>query len=357
MSTETESGLFIINAIKNFFVGGTETEGGGAIISNLKSLINNHPVYNPNHVPDVNNIVVPSRAQLLETETFNNFQNGGYNNNNVIKGIRSQNSYNENDNLSDSLSEMYGGKRDKPSPADELHDEAVNYLKDDLKLSPLEARAYKSIAYRHIKDTKPELTGLERAKEMLSLVKSDNFLDSYKDKLDETMKIIEARDEERSQRTQSSEEPKPEEEPKSEDAPKRKKSRRSSRRLSKKYQKGGNNYSETSIDQAFTESNANVPYYNEYREMKAKYLQSKLQQNGGGFSETSIDQRHTESNANVPYYNEYRAMKFKYLQSKLQQNGGASNNNNLVFNSLNELQSYVNNNLNGADAKYQLNII
>ena len=49
-------------------------------------------------------------------------------------------------------------------------------------------------------------------------------------------------------------------------------------------------------------------------------------------------------------------MKAKYLQSKLKQNGGASNNN-LVFNSLNDLQSYVNNNLNGTDAKYQLNII
>ena len=343
MATETETGNFIINAIKNFFVGGTETEGGSAIVSNLKSLVDAHPVYNPNHVPDINNIVVPSRAQLLETETFNNFQNGG-NIRDIIKGIRSQNSFDENeDSLSDNMSEMYGGKRDKPSPADELHDEAVNFLKDDLKLSPLEARAYKSIAYRHIKDTKPELTGLERAKEMLSLVKSDNFLDNYKDKLDETMKIIEARDEERSQRTQSSEEPKSEEE-----KPKRK--------SSKKSQKGGDDFSETSIDQAFTESNANLPYYNEYRAMKVKYLQSKLNQNGGGYSETSVDQRHTESNANVPYYNEYRLMKAKYLQSKLKQNGGASNNN-LVFNSLNDLQSYVNNNLNGTDAKYQLNII
>jgi len=301
MATETETGNFIINAIKNFFVGGTETEGGSAIVSNLKSLVDAHPVYNPNHVPDINNIVVPSRAQLLETETFNNFQNGG-NIRDIIKGIRTQNSFDENeDNLSDTMSEMYGGKRDKPSPADELHDEAVNYLKDDLKLSPLEARAYKSIAYRHIKESKPELTGLERAKEMLSLVKSDNFLDNYKDKLDETMKIIEARDEERSQRTQSSEEPKSEEE-------------------------------------------------------KPKRKSSKKSQQGGAFSETSIDQAFTESNANVPYYNEYRAMKAKYLQSKLQQNGGASNNN-LVFNSLNDLQSYVNNNLNGTDAKYQLNII
>lgn len=301
MATETETGNFIINAIKNFFVGGTETESS-AIISNLKSLIDAHPVYNPNHVPDINNIVAPSRAQLLDTEIFNNFQKGGYNNN-QIKGIRSQNSFDDDENLSDNMSEMYGGKRDKPSPADELHDEAVNYLKDDLKLSPLEARAYKSIAYRHIKETKTGLTGLERAKEMLSLVKSDNFLDNYKDKLDETMKIIETRDEERSQRTQSSEEEKP------------KKSSKKSRR-SRNYQMGGNDFSETSIDQQFTESNANVPYYNEYRAMKAKYL-----------------------------------------QSKLQQNGGASNNNNLVFNSLTELQSYVNNNLNNTSAKFQLNII
>ena len=302
MATETETGNFIINAIKNFFVGGTETESS-AIISNLKSLIDAHPVYNPNHVPDINNIVAPSRAQLLDTEIFNNFQKGGYNNNNQIKGIRSQNSFDDDDeNLSDNMSEMYGGKRDKPSPADELHDEAVNYLKDDLKLSPLEARAYKSIAYRHIKETKPELNGLKRATEMLSLVKSDNFLNDYKDKLDETMEIIEARDEERSQKNQSSEGSNSEEE-----KPKRK--------SSKKSQKGGNDFSETSVDLAFTESNANVPYYNEYRDMKAKYLQSKLQQNGG------------------------------------------ASNNNLVFNSLKELQSYVNNNLNNTHAKFQLNII
>jgi hypothetical protein len=299
MATETETGYSLINAIKNFFVGGTETEGGSAIVANLKTLVDNtHPVYSPNNVPSVDNIVVPTRAQLLETETFNGLVGGE-----MIKGVRSNNSFHEDDeDLSDNLSEMYGGKRDKPSPADELHDEAVNYLKDDLKLSPLEARAYKSIAYRHIKESKPELTGLERAKEMLSLVKSDNFLDNYKDKLDETMKIIEARDEERSQRTQSSEEPKSEEE-----KPKRK--------SSKKSQKGGDDFSETSVDQQFTESNANVPYYNEYRAMKAKYLQSKLNQNGG------------------------------------------ASNNNLVFNSLNELQSYVNNNLSNTSAKFQLNII
>jgi hypothetical protein len=313
MATETETGNFIINAIKNFFGGGTETEGN-AIISNLKSLIDAHPVYNPNHVPDINNIVAPSRAQLLDTEIFNNFQKGGYDNDNQIKGIRSQNSFDDDDNLSDNMSEMYGGKRDKQSPADELHDEALNYLKDDLKLLPLEARAYKSIAYRHIKETKPELNGLKRATEMLSLVKSDNFLNDFKDKLDETMKIIETRDEERSQRTQSSEEPKR----KSSNKSRRSRSSRSSNksRRSREYQMGGDNFSETSADQPFTESNANVPYYNEYRAMKADYLQSKLQQNGGN-----------------------------------------SNNNNLVFNSLNELQSYVNNNLNNTSAKYQLNII
>jgi len=205
------------------------------IINNLQNLINSnntiHPSYNPQYIP--------TREELMVTESFDNFmQNGGYRSN-VIKGIREENNINslteESELFSDNQSEMYGGRRDKPSPADEFHQEAVNYLKDDLKLSPLEARAYKSLAYNHIKNKNPELSGLERAKLMLSLVKSDKFLDEFKNKLDETMKIIEERDAEREKRlSESPEKPQEPEESEKSTKSKKPKSRRTSRKSSRK---------------------------------------------------------------------------------------------------------------------------
>ena len=101
---------------------------------------------------------------------------------------------------------MYGGKRNKPSPSDVLHQDAVDYLKNDLKLSPLEARAYKSLAYRYIKEKNPDSTSIERSKLMISLIKSDNFLDEFKDKLDETIKIIENIDSEKRAKEEKTEE-------------------------------------------------------------------------------------------------------------------------------------------------------
>jgi hypothetical protein len=118
-------------------------------------------------------------------------QNGGKN---IIKGIRYEN---VSANNSESSSEMYGGKKNKPSQGNLLHQEAVDYLKNDLNLSPLEARAYKAMAYRHIKEKYPDATNLERSKLLLSLVKSENFLDEYKEKLDSTIKILESIDSEK----------------------------------------------------------------------------------------------------------------------------------------------------------------
>ena len=92
---------------------------------------------------------------------------------------------------------MYGGKKNKQSQSDLLHQESVDYLKNDLKLSPLEARAYKALAYRYIKEKYPDATSLERAKIMLSTVKSENFLDEFKEKLDSTIKILESIDSEK----------------------------------------------------------------------------------------------------------------------------------------------------------------
>jgi hypothetical protein len=159
----------------------------------LRSLILNSteeavPVYNPNYIP--------SRDELLHTETLNTLlQNGG---NTQIKGLRYENNLSEvNSSSLSSMSEMYGGKRNKPSISDKLHQDAVDYLKNDLKLYPLEARAYKSLAYRFIKEKHPDATSAERSKLMISLIKSDSFLDEFKDKLDETIKILENIDSEK----------------------------------------------------------------------------------------------------------------------------------------------------------------
>lgn len=166
--------------IRHLFTSDTESDGD-SIINSLKILHNQYPVYNPNYIPSIHELI----------------QNGGLSNKNIIKGIR----YENKDNISvNSSSEMYGGKKNKPSQADLLHQEAVDYLKNDLNLSPLEARAYKALAYRHIKEKYLDSTNLERAKIMLSTVKSENFLDEYKEKLDSTIKILESIDSEKAKK-------------------------------------------------------------------------------------------------------------------------------------------------------------
>lgn len=137
---------------------------------------------------------IPTRKEILSIDTETFLQNGG--SKNQIKGVR----YLSENEDSDNNSEMYGGKKNKPSPSDQYHQESVNYLKDDLQLSPLEARAYKSLAYRYIKENNSTSTSLEKAKLMLALVKSENFLNEFKNKLDETMKIIESIDSEKEKR-------------------------------------------------------------------------------------------------------------------------------------------------------------
>ena len=102
-------------------------------------------------------LYIPTRNELLNTESLDSFlQNGGKPvNQKIIKGLRYENNthnedYNDKTDTEES-EEMYGGKKNKLSPVDEFHQDAINYLKDDLQLSPLEARAYKSLAYRYIK--------------------------------------------------------------------------------------------------------------------------------------------------------------------------------------------------------------
>jgi hypothetical protein len=230
-------------------------------------------------------------------------------------------------------SEMYGG-RNKPSPGDEFHQSAIEYLKTDLKLSEIEARAYKSIAYRKIKEMNPEANHLERAKLMLEMVKSKNFVKENKDKLAEVVKILENLDAEKANKNNETE-----------NKTTRRSSglRKSSRKGSRKSQRGGN-LSETSVDINYTESRANIPFYNEYHAMKMQYLQEKNNKlTGGNLSETSVDVNYTESNVNVPYYNEYRAMKAQYLQTKNKQSGGGRI---LSFNSVESLQNFLQDNQN-----------
>ena len=193
----------IFSNLRSLFIGddsdsNLSSEGDG-IISNLKSLnVKNdeQPVYNPKYVH--------TREELLHTETLNSLlQNGGTT---QIKGLRYENKLSELSSSISSISEMYGGRKNKPSASDALHQESVDYLKNDLKLSPLEARAYKSLAYRYVKEKHPDATSIERSKIMLSLVKSENFLDEFKEKLDETMKIIENIDSEKAKKSENSEE-------------------------------------------------------------------------------------------------------------------------------------------------------
>lgn len=273
MSTETESN-FIIKAIKNLFNPSVDTEGGSDLINKLHEL--NNSLDNNNSVFLVSpTVTAPTRDELLATES--GYMAGG--SNNVIKGIRNANYLGA---VSEGGSEteeelMYGG-RDKPSPSDEIHQEALDYLKDDLKLEPLEARAYKSLAYQEVKENNPDVTSLERSKLMLALVKSENFLDKFKEKLDERMSLIKTKDEEREKRM--SESNKDSVSPPSESEEKVKKSSKKSKK-SKDTQDGGF-FSETSVNLGFTESNNNIPYYKEYMAAKQQYLQAKMQNNLSG---------------------------------------------------------------------------
>jgi hypothetical protein len=156
---------------------------------------------------------------------------------------------------------MIGGARDKnkESPADNLHKEALDYLKNVLNLSDIDARAYKSIAYRLVKEQNPEAKHMERAEKLVELVKSKNFVKENKDKLEDTKKILENIDSEKEKR-ESEQEPK----------------------------QNGGNFSETSVMQNYTESKVNQPYYQEYMNAKSQYLQSKLQKGGANFQNNMI---------------------------------------------------------------------
>ena len=65
--------------IRHLFTPDTESDGE-SIINSLKSLHNQYPVYNPNYIPSIHELI----------------QNGGLSKKNVIKGIR----YENNDNAS-----------------------------------------------------------------------------------------------------------------------------------------------------------------------------------------------------------------------------------------------------------------
>ena len=143
------------------------------IINALKSLLNNQ---------HSNKLVanIPTRNQLLTTESFDQF---------MKHSSMNTHAYISTD------SEIYGGREN--SPGDLLHQEAIKYLENNAKLSNIKARAYKSIAYHHIKETHPDANGFKRAELMLELVKSKTFVKDFANKLDEIVKIIEERDAER----------------------------------------------------------------------------------------------------------------------------------------------------------------
>jgi hypothetical protein len=153
------------------------------IINTLKSLLNELPSNKTNL--HSNKLSIPSRSQLLTTESFDQFMSNSHSNFDAQSYISTG-------------SDIYGGREN--SPGDLLHQEAIKYLETTLKLSSIKARAYKSIAYHHIKDKNPEASGLQRAQLMLDLIKNKSFVKDYANKLDETVKIIEERDAEREKR-------------------------------------------------------------------------------------------------------------------------------------------------------------
>jgi len=149
------------------------------IIHTLKSLLNN--VHSNKLV-----LNIPTRNQLLTTESFDQFMKHSNINSQAYISVDS---------------EIYGGREN--SPGDLLHKEAVTYLENHNKLSNIKARAYKSIAYSQIKEKNPDANGFKRAELMLELVKSKNFVKDNEGKLEEIVKIIEERDAQRDNQTKS----------------------------------------------------------------------------------------------------------------------------------------------------------
>jgi hypothetical protein len=186
MSETMTEGDYIINQLKNYN-------------SNWKSTNNyTNTFFKESIDSSFRGLYIPTRNELLDTESLDSFLQNGGKTQKIIRGIRDDTNSDDEIENTDENEEMYGGNRNKPSPSDEYHQESINYLKDDLQLSPLEARAYKALAYRYIKENNQDSTALERAKLMLSLIKSENFLNEFKEKLDDTMKIIDAIDVKRS---------------------------------------------------------------------------------------------------------------------------------------------------------------
>ena len=174
------------------------------IINALQSLLNN--IHSNKLVSNI-----PTRNQLLTTESFDQFMKHSNINSQAYISVDS---------------EIYGGREN--SPGDLLHKEAVTYLENHNKLSNIKARAYKSIAYSQIKEKNPDANGFKRAELMLELVKNKNFVKDNEGKLEEIVKIIEERDNQREKK---------EPETKSRRSSKKKTSRKSKKRTSKKSRK------------------------------------------------------------------------------------------------------------------------
>ena len=57
--------------------------------------------------------------------------------------------------------------REEIKEADQLHQDTIKKIMKDMKVDELEARVLKAILYKHIRETMPELSNLDRAKELL----------------------------------------------------------------------------------------------------------------------------------------------------------------------------------------------
>lgn len=99
-----------------------------------------------------------------------------------VFGSRHLNLYSEqdgsetNDTNSD-FSEMSGGDK-KPTVVDEIHNRTVKYIMNTKNISEEDAKIYKGIIYRRVKELHPEFNGIERATEMEKIVTTTNDLDN-----------------------------------------------------------------------------------------------------------------------------------------------------------------------------------
>jgi hypothetical protein len=102
------------------------------------------------------------------------------------------------DSDSSSSNSLFRMANEFENKASKAHENAVNRIKEILKVNDIEAKAYKAILYETIKKEQPELSNYDRAMELEKRASNEDNLNSVnKTQLKEMIKIIEKRTAER----------------------------------------------------------------------------------------------------------------------------------------------------------------